>query len=66
MEKKEMNEAEIIDYLNKILDNKVLKFIVKRMARIKRIEKAFGIYAGVEDGNTMDRIYASMIGGAIE
>jgi len=66
MEKKEMNEAEIIDYLNKILDNKVLKFIVKRMARIKRIEKAFGIYAGVEDGNAMDRIYASIIGGAIE
>ena len=56
MEKKEMNEAEIIDYLNKVLDNKVLKFIVKRMARIKRIEKAFGIYAGVEDGNAMDRI----------
>ena len=66
MEEKGLNEAEIIDYLNKVLDNKILRFIVKRMARIKRIEKAFGIYAGVENGNVMDRVYAGIIGGAIE
>lgn len=67
MERKSLNEGEIVEYLHKVLDNRFIRFILKEMAEVKRVEKAFGVYAGVEEPKGfMEKLYAMIIGNAIE
>ena len=67
MGKKELKEGDIIDYLNHVMDNKFAKFIMKEMTQVKKIEKSFAIYAGVEKPKGVrERIHAKIVGEAIE
>ena len=62
-----MNEAEIIEYLQKVMDNKFIKFVLKELSRPKDIQKALGIYAGVEKpSNLKERVHAKIVSSAIE
>ncbi len=66
-EKKGMNEGEIIDYLHKIMDNRFVKFILKEMTEVTKIEKSFAIYAGVEEPKGVrERLHAKIVGESIE
>ncbi|MCD6411065.1 MAG: radical SAM protein [Thermoplasmata archaeon] len=67
MKEKNLNEAEIIDYLHKVMDNKFVSFIMKEMTEVKKLENSFGVYAGVitPDG-IRDRMHAKIVGEAIE
>ena len=67
MEKRNLNEAEIIDYLHKVMDNKFVSFILKEMTEVKKLERAFGIYAGViKPKGVRERLHAKIVGEAIE
>ena len=66
-EKKSMNEGEIIDYLHKIMDKKFVRYVLKELTEVKKIEKSFAIYAGVEEPKGVgERMHAKMVGEAIE
>ena len=67
MEGNNLSEGEIVEYLYRILDNRFVKFILKEMVEVKKIEKSLGIYAGVIDADGFkEKLYAKIVGGAIE
>ena len=68
MEKKEnLNEGEIIDYLNKVMDHKFTRFIMKEMTEVKKLERSFAIYAEVEKPKGVkERLHAKIVGEALE
>lgn len=62
-----MNEAEIINYLNKVMDSTFARFIMKKLSKPKSISKAFAIYAGVEEGKGLkEKTHAKVVATAIE
>ena len=66
-EKDSFGEGEIIEYLHKVMDRKFVKFILKEMTEVKKIEKSFAIYAGVEKPKGVrERLHAKIVGEAIE
>ncbi len=67
MEERQFNEGEIIEYLQKVMDNKFIKFILKELSEPKKIEKALAIYAGVEEPRGIrERARAKTVAAAIE
>ncbi len=67
MKEKNLNEAEIIDYLHKVMDNKFVSFILKEMTEVKKLEREFAIYAGViKPEGVRERMHAKIVGEAIE
>ena len=44
-----LNEAEIIAYLNRVMDSTFARFIMKKLSQPKSISKSLAIYAGVEE-----------------
>jgi len=65
--KENLNEAEIIDYLHKVVDNKFVSFILKEMTEIKKLEKSFGIYAEtIKPESIREKMHAKIVGEAIE
>ena len=65
--KKEFNEGEIIDYLHKVMDRKFVRYILKNMTEVKKIEKSFAVYAGVEEPKGIrEKMHAKIVGEAIE
>ena len=67
MEKKNLNEAEIINYLHKVMDSRFVSFILKEMTEVKKLERAFGIYAGViKPKGVRERMHAKIVGEALE
>ncbi len=65
--KRSFDEGEIIDYLHKVMDKKFVRYIMKEMTEVKKIEKSFAIYAGVEKPKGMrERVHAKIVGEAIE
>ncbi len=66
-EKNYLNEGEIIDYLQKVMDNRFIRFILKEMTEVKKLEKSFAIYAGVEKPKGVrERLHAKIVGDALE
>ncbi len=66
-EKKEFNEGEIIEYLHRVMDNRFVKYILKNLTEVKKIEKSFAIYAGVEEPEGLrEKMHAKVVGEAIE
>ena len=66
-ENKSFNEGEIIDYLHKIMDRKFVRYILKELTEVKKVEKSFAIYAGVEKPKGVkERMHAKIVGKAIE
>ncbi len=66
-ENKGFNEGEIIDYLHKVMDKKFVRYILKELTEVKKIEKSFAIYAGVEQPKGIrERMHAKIVGEAIE
>lgn len=62
-----LNEAEIIDYLHKVMDSKFANFILKEVTEVKKLERAFGIYAGViKPKGVREKLHAKIVGEAIE
>jgi len=62
-----LDEAEIIDYLHKVMDNKFVSFILKEMTEVKNLERSFGIYAGVlKPKGVRERVHAKTVGEALE
>lgn len=65
--KRNLNEAEIINYLHKMTNNKFVGFILKERIEVKKLEKFFGIYAeAIKPKNIRERIHAKIVGKAIE
>ena len=53
------NEAEIIAYLNRVMDSTFARFIMKKLSRPKSISKSLAIYAGVEEAKTVkEKVHA--------
>ncbi len=66
-EKGEFDEGEIIDYLHRVMDHRFTQFILKEMTEVKKLEKAFAIYAGVEKPKGVrERMHAKIVGAALE
>jgi len=66
-EKNGFDEGEIIDYLHRVMDHKFTKFILKEMTEVKKLEKSFAVYAGVEKPKGVrDRVHAKIVGEALE
>ncbi len=62
-----LNEAEIIDYLHKVMDNRFASFILKEMTEVKKLEKSLGVYAGVlKPRGIRERLHAKIVGEALE
>jgi len=62
-----LNEAEIIDYLHKVMDNRFANFILKEMMEVKKLEKSLGVYAGVlKPRGIKERLHAKIVGEALE
>jgi len=65
--KNNMNEGEIIEYLHKIMDHKFINFILKKMTEVKKLEKSFAIYAGVEEPEDVrEGLHAKIVGSTLE
>ena len=61
------SEGEIIEYLHKIMDNKFVKFILKEMSEVKKLENSFAVYAGVKKADGLkEKMHAKIVGEAIE
>ena len=61
------NEAEIIAYLNRVMDSTFARFIMKKLSRPKSISKSLAIYAGVEEAKTVkEKVHAKVVATAIE
>ncbi len=64
---KNMDEGDIIEYLHRVMDKKFVRFILKEMSEVKKLERAFAVYAGVEKPSGIkERMYAKVVGEAIE
>ncbi len=62
-----LNEAEIIDYLNKVMDNRFASFILKEMTEVKKLEKSLGVYGGViKPKGIREKLHAKIVGKALE
>ena len=67
MEQKELNEGEIIEYLHKVMDNRFVRYIMKELSEPKKIQKALGVYAGVEEAHGVrEKMHAKTVATAIE
>ena len=67
MGKTNFTEAEIIEYLQKIVNTRFTRFILKELTDVKRIEKSLGIYVGVEEAHSLiDRTHARLLGKVLE
>ena len=67
MRQKEFNEGEIIEYLHKVMDNRFVRYIMKELSEPKKIQKALGIYAGVEEAHGIkEKMHAKTVAVAIE
>ncbi|MCD6367624.1 MAG: radical SAM protein [Candidatus Aenigmarchaeota archaeon] len=63
----DFSEGKIIEYLQKIMDSKFARFIMKNMSEPKKIQKALAIYAGVEEPSSIkEKLHASIVAKAIE
>ena len=62
-----LNEAEIIAYLNRVMDSTFARFIMKKLSQPKSISKSLAIYAGVEEAEGVkEKVHAKVVATAIE
>jgi len=67
VDKKKLNEEDILKYLQTVMDNKFAHYIMKEMAETKKIEKSLAIYAGVEKpSGVRESLRAKTVSVAIE
>lgn len=61
-----LSEAEIIAYLNRIMDSTFARFIMKTLPKPKSISKSLAIYAGVEEASGIkEALHAKVVATAI-
>jgi radical SAM protein with 4Fe4S-binding SPASM domain len=62
-----ISEAEIIAYLNRVMDSTFARFIMKKLSQPKSISKSLAIYAGVEEAEGIkETLHAKVVATAIE